>query len=184
MDNAILIYIVIGGVILFGALAWYLRVVGRKELLEEARRQTETPVTTAAPTKLNPEMTRLQLQAYERLIILCDRIGLQNLVNRFSLADMSAAQLQNTLVQTIKTEFEYNISQQLYVSPTAWDAVKNLKEQNIFIINQVTSMLPSDASGLDLGKNLLTLLSEDEHASLQQIVTTLLNNDVRKILQA
>jgi hypothetical protein len=45
-------------------------------------------------------------------------------------------------------------------------------------------MLPSDASGLDLGKNLLTLLSEDEHASLQQIVTTLLNNDVRKILQA
>ena len=142
-------YYLFGGTLLvFGLLAWYLRNKNKKELMEEAMRQQQAGIVQKNVVRLsqNPEMLRLQLQAYERLIILCDRLDLTNLIGRFKVNQLSATQLQSQLIQTIKTEFEYNVSQQMYVSATAWDAVKNLKEQNIFIINQLAAMLPGNGN--------------------------------------
>ena len=85
----------------------------------------------------------LQLQAYERLVMLAERISIPNLVSRANQQQgLSARQMQLLLLESIKQEFEYNTSQQIYVSPVAWDAVKNLKDQNMLIINQVGSTLP------------------------------------------
>ena len=127
-------------------------------------------------------MLRLQLQAYERITILCERIGLNNLLGRLPVTQLSAVELQNLIVQSIKTEFEYNISQQLYVSAPAWDGVKNLKEQNIFIVNELASTLPQGATGVDLSKKIVELLSHDEHVSLQTIVATLINNEAKQLM--
>ncbi|WP_282456175.1 DUF7935 family protein [Chitinophaga sedimenti] len=38
------------------------------------------------------------------------------------------------LIQTVKAEFDHNISQQIYVSPAAWEAVKTVKEQVISLV--------------------------------------------------
>ncbi|MFX8071243.1 hypothetical protein ABTK88_19155, partial [Acinetobacter baumannii] len=73
----------------------------------------------------------LQLQAYERLTLLVDRITLPNLISRLNNPDFSAQEMQVLLTQTIKQEFDYNITQQIYVSAESWEAVKNLKEQNM-----------------------------------------------------
>ncbi len=127
-------------------------------------------------------MVRLQLQAYERLSILCERIGLTNLIGKFPVNEMSAAQLQYEMVQMIKTEFEYNVSQQLYVSPAAWDGIKNFKDQNIYIINQLHAMLPPNANGMDLSKKVVELLSQEENVSLQNIVATLINNEAKQLM--
>lgn len=179
-------YYLFGGTLLvFGLLAWYLRGKNKKELMEEAMRQQQPAPAqkNVVRASQNPEMLRLQLQAYERLIILCDRLDLTNLIGRFQVNQLSAAQLQSQLIQTIKTEFEYNVSQQMYVSATAWDAVKNLKEQNIFIINQLAAMLPANANGMDLSKKLVELLAQDENVSLQPIVAGLLNSEARQLMQ-
>jgi hypothetical protein len=86
------------------------------------------------------------------------------------------------MIQTVETEFEYNVSQQLYVSTAAWDAVKRLKEQNIFIINQLAVMLPANASAKELAGKITEFLASDENASLQQIVSTLINNEAKMLM--
>jgi hypothetical protein len=182
--DPVYIYLFVGGAVFFVALAIYLQIKSKKEFVEEQKemqQQTlQQPVRSA--TTLNPEMLRLQLQAYERLAILCERIGLINLLSRFTVNAISASQLQAAMIQTIKTEFEYNVSQQLYVSAAAWDGIKNLKEQNIFIINQLVSMLPASANGMDLSKKVIELLAEDENASLQNIVTALINKEAKQLM--
>ncbi|MBV9986788.1 MAG: hypothetical protein JO301_03865, partial [Chitinophagaceae bacterium] len=90
----------------------------------------------------------LQLQAYERLALLVDRIAIPNLLNRTSHDGLSAREMQFVLTKTIRDEFDYNISQQIYVSADVWTAVRNLKEKNLLLINQVSAALLPNASGL------------------------------------
>lgn len=123
-----------------------------------------------------------QLQAYERLVLLADRIALPNLVSRMNQAGVSAKDMQLLLTQTIKQEFEHNITQQIYVSAAAWQAISNLKEQNILVINQVSSFLPQNATGADLNKGLMQLLVENPKASLQTIVSEVLSFEARKMM--
>ena len=149
----------------------------------EKKQDTKTTTPTNKPANMNPETMRLKLQAYERLTILTERIGLNNLVSRFNNEGFSARQLQTALVDAIKTEYEYNVSQQIYVTPQIWEAVSNLKEQNIFIINQVTAALPPDASARDLSKALLQFLDTDSNASLQPIVLQAISYEAKQLMQ-
>ena len=124
----------------------------------------------------------IQLQAYERLILLTDRIALPNLISRVSMAGISAKEMQHMLIQNIKEEFNYNITQQIYVSADAWTAVKNLKEQNILIINQFANVLPPNATGLDLNKMLLEYLMNDKKGSLHEVVSEVLSYEAKKVM--
>ncbi len=185
-------YVFGAGAVVFIALAVYLRIKGKKELLEDRKREAlqqqvleQQQAVQAKQTKApaaNPEMVRLQLQAYERMTILCERIGLNNLLGRLPINQLSATELQNLMIQSIKTEFEYNVSQQLYVSQAAWDGIKNLKEQNIFIVNELASTLPQGATGADLSKKIIELLSHEDHVSLQNIVSTLINHEAKQLM--
>lgn len=135
-----------------------------------------------AKAGINQQNIQLQLQAFERLTLFAERCGLKNLVGRVSPDGHNAASLQEAFLQTLKTEYEYNISQQIYVSPEVWRAVSNLKEQNIYIINQVAAALPSDAPGMQLSKSLLELLMINEKADLSSVVLDALQFEAKKIL--
>jgi hypothetical protein len=139
--------------------------------------------TTRALTNLSDSSKQLQLQAYERLILLTDRIALPNLINRVNQPGLSAKEMQSLLTQNIRQEFEYNTTQQIYVSAETWEAVRNLKEQNLLIINQVSSFLPAEATGMDLNKSLLELVSQNPKASLQLVVAEALSYDAKKLMQ-
>jgi hypothetical protein len=126
---------------------------------------------------------QLQLQAYERLILLTDRIALPNLVNRVNQSGLNAREMQLLLLQSIKQEYEHNITQQIYVSSQAWDAVRNFKEQNLLIVNQVASILPVEASGHDLNKSLLELIAQNPKASLHHVVSDALSYEAKKLMR-
>ena len=181
------IYLAIGTAVVFFFVGWYLRVQGRKELLAEKQMQEVAAAAAPPPPPSfishNPEMRRLQLQAYERCIILCERLAFTSLLERSGYKEMTADQLKALLTQTIRQEFEYNISQQLYVSPAAWDALTNLKEQQIFIINQISTLMPAHAGGQDMAGKIMELLTHDENASLQPIVAALLRKEARLLMQ-
>ncbi|MEO6327935.1 MAG: hypothetical protein ABIO55_03345 [Ginsengibacter sp.] len=131
---------------------------------------------------INNETIKLQLQAYERLTMLSERISLPNLIGRIPNAGLSLRQMQATLIEAIKSEYEYNLSQQVYVSPEAWRAVNNLKEQNIYIINQLASALPLQATGMDLNKQIIDYLMNNPRASLHNVVLEALNFEAKKIM--
>ena len=133
-------------------------------------------------TGINNETIKLRLQAYERLTLLVERIALNNLLSRIPNAGLSAKQMQHALIDAIKTEYDYNITQQVYVSPESWRAVHNLKEQNIYIINQLTTTLPFQASAMDLNKQIIDYLMSNPKASLHTIVLEVLNFEAKKIM--
>ena len=59
-------------------------------------------------TGINNEAMKLKLQAYERLTLFTERIGLPSLVTRVSeeSPSASAASFHSSLIQTIKTEYD------------------------------------------------------------------------------
>ncbi len=132
--------------------------------------------------QIDPSTRQLKLQAYERLTLLVDRIALPNIISRLGQTHITAREMQMILTQNIKEEFDYNITQQIYVSPEAWGAVKNLKEQNLLIINQLSNTLPPNANGLDLNKLLLQYLMNNNKGALHEVVSEVLAFEAKKLL--
>jgi len=122
------------------------------------------------------------LQAYERLTLLTNRIALPNLITRLNVPDSAARDMQMLLLQTIREEFEFNISQQIYVSTDAWNAIKTLRDQNLLIVNQMGSSLPIDATGGDLNRNILDFLMNDKRGNLHELVSEVLAGEAKKLM--
>lgn len=145
---------------------------------KEKNSQQKPPQEPTAPSgSLN-----LKLGAYERLVLLTERISLPSLISRVPAGDLTVRQLQGVLVDQIKTEFDYNLSQQIYVAPQAWQAVSNLKEQNIFIINKVAENLQPGDRGVELSKLIIELVNKDPNVSLHPVVLEALNFEAKKLL--
>ena len=125
----------------------------------------------------------LQLQAYERVVMLAERISLPNLVSRANQPGLNAREMQLLFLESIKQEVEYNTSQQIYVSPVAWDAIKNLKDQNMLIINQVAATLPAGATGTDLSRALLDFVMTQKKGAIHLVVLEALNFEAKKIMK-
>jgi len=177
MDSNMLIIAVAFAVLVAGVLV-FLFLKQRREL-KLAQQQA---AGGAGGGKEDVASRQLQLQAYERLILLVDRIALPNLIQRVAQPELNAREMQSLLIHSIRQEFEHNITQQIYVSAEAWDAVRNYKEQNLLIINQIASFLPPEATGFDLNKHLLDLLVQNPKASLQNIVSDALSYEAKKVM--
>lgn len=120
---------------------------------------------------INNEVIKLKLQALERFTLYAERSSLKNLISRTSAAGMTVVDLQLTLLDTLRTEYDYNVTQQIYIDPKMWKAIGNLKDQNTFIINQLAATLPSDANGIELSKRILEYTASTE----SELNTTVLN---------
>jgi len=107
-------------------------------------------------------VTPIKLQAYERIVLFLERISLELLLVRVSSPDMTAQQLHSAMLSTIRSEFEHNLSQQIYMSQQAWEVVRNARSNMIKIINSEVEKLPPDSSGLSLSKKLLEKIMELE----------------------
>ena len=138
------------------------------------------PAPEAAVKSTDRSVLPLQLQAYERLVLLVERINLQNLISRVFQQGLTATEMQMGLVQTVRAEFDHNVAQQIYVSPVAWEAVKTLKEQTITIINQVASQLPENATAMDLNKQILEIFMQAE-SSPAELTSQILNAEAKQL---
>jgi hypothetical protein len=124
----------------------------------------------------------LRLQAYERLVLLAERIALPNLISRLSQPGLSAREMQYLLIESIKQEYEYNASQQIYVSEPAWDAVRSLRDQNLLMINSIAKTLPVDATASELNKRLMEAMIQEEKAAIHTYAANTLNAEAKKIM--
>jgi len=102
----------------------------------------------------------IKLQAYERIVLFLERTSMESLLVRVSTPDMSASQLHSALLSAIRSEFEHNLSQQIYMSPQAWEVVKNARSNTIKIINGQSEKMPPAATGIDLSRQLLETIME------------------------
>lgn len=100
-------------------------------------------------------VTPVRMQAYERVILLLERISPVNLIMRTSGQLISATDYQAVLLQNIRDEFDHNLSQQLYISDIAWDKVLNAKEETIKLINTSAAKLSQEANSTHLASKIL-----------------------------
>lgn len=141
-----------------------------------------TIVSNQQKSNPNPNLLPLQLQAYERLTILAERIAIPNLLVRIPYDQLDTRTYENLLINHMRTEYDYNLSQQLYVSAEAWQAVTGLRDQNIFILNQVASGLNPGSSANEFVQMIYELLNKDSNVSMHPIVLEALQFEVRKLM--
>jgi hypothetical protein len=112
---------------------------------------------TQMQVRLNVQKITLpvRLQAYERLVLLLERIEPAGLLVRTNQPGMTAIDLQSALILSIRSEFEHNLSQQLYVSTKAWEMLRNAREESIKRINTAAMKLTPDATSTDLASLIL-----------------------------
>lgn len=104
----------------------------------------------------------IRLQAYERLSLFLERITPDRLLVRLHSQNLNAKQYQAVLVETIRSEFEHNLSQQIYVSDEAWKLIVDAKSATVGIINNISNEFDTKAEGLELRKAILNKTLEME----------------------
>jgi hypothetical protein len=129
-----------------------------KSFFEEENRKRLTDIRMEKVKMITP----VKLQAYERLVILMERMSPNNLIFRVSQPGISASQLKIDLIHDINEEYNHNVSQQIYVSHQAWQMVRIVKEEMINIINSAYSGLGHNSVGLDLSKAIFETLIKME----------------------
>jgi hypothetical protein len=83
----------------------------------------------------NKLITPVKLQAYERIVLFLERIRPDALALRLTKPKMTSKQIQLQMLSTVRSEFNHNLSQQLYLTDDTWAAVVYAKEQITRMIN-------------------------------------------------
>jgi hypothetical protein len=98
--------------------------------------------------------------AYQRVVLLLERINPHSLIMRLHNTNKNALLLQTELLSNIRNEFDHNAAQQVFISNAAWGIVKKSKEETIKIINVAAQQLDKNASATDLSAKIFEIVGE------------------------
>lgn len=101
----------------------------------------------------------LRLQAYERLVLFIERINPSHMLVRVHVPKTTVREIQQFLLAEINTEYQHNITQQLYVSAQSWAVINRIKEDTLSLVNNAAAGLAPEASSTELSKVILTHLA-------------------------
>lgn len=119
-----------------------------------------------------------RVEAYQRAVLLMERIHPGSLVMRLHNAGLPAKALQAEFLKAIREEYDHNVAQQLFVSPQGWQMVRNSKEETIKIINIAGNQMLATSTGLDLSAKIFELVAE-----IGQLPTEITTEYLKKELQ-
>ena len=123
------------------------------------------------------ESLPIKLQAYERLLLFCERINPTKLLIRVSPIGDDVNSYLQLLIANIEQEYEHNMVQQLYVSEDSWKAILAAK---LSIIAKLRSTAETSDSAKKLRENVLIDYSQNENPTQTSIIY--LKQDVRKLI--
>lgn len=127
--------------------------INRPLRLEKMQRQA------AESQQIAKLITPIRLSAYERLMLFLSRITPQQMVPRVLTAGMTVVELQLALLNAVRSEFEHNATQQLYVSTEAWSAIIEAKENMLQLINISATQVAREQQAILLAQTILTAYS-------------------------
>jgi hypothetical protein len=124
-------------------------IVGMFLTLKTMSRNLEKTLRSEIIRQNNQDFVKLKLAAYERLALLLERTSIPALIQKFAKSGTRAAEVSQLMLISINEEFNFNISQQVFVSQQTWGTIKIVKEQSIMLIQQVERALPPETNGAD-----------------------------------
>lgn len=116
--------------------------------------------TMEARQTATKEVRPLRLQAYERLVLLIERINPAHAAVRLYDPGLDATAFERLLIDEIRAEYQHNITQQLYVSDAAWSVTERIKENTVALIRNASAGLSTGATAKDLSTVLLAHIAE------------------------
>lgn len=127
-----------------------------KNLFEKDRRNFQLEMKKEREKHFLP----LRVEAYQRFVLLMERISPNNLVMRLHNPGMPAKAQQQKFLEEIRKEFDHNIAQQIFISPECWRSVKEAKEETIKIFNLAATNLEPTATGMDYAQKIFEITAE------------------------
>lgn len=144
---------------------------------------TDTQRKQIAMLSENQEYTvRMRLQALERLALYVERISPRSLIPRVYMSGMTVTDLQQALVFNIRSEFEHNLSQQIYVSSNVWNIVKGVMEQEINMVGVIAQQLKPDAPAKELHMRIVDVVLTDASEPPTNVALQIINEEAKRIL--
>jgi hypothetical protein len=101
-----------------------------------------------------------RVEAYQRAVLLMERISPNSLVMRLHNPGLPAKMMQAELLKAIREEYDHNVAQQIFISPKAWEMVRNSKEETIKIINIAGGQMSDISMALDLSAKIFEITAE------------------------
>jgi hypothetical protein len=123
--------------------------------------------------KNNDQIIQLKIQAFERMLIFLERISPESMIVRCNKTGFSAQQLHTELLNSIRAEYEHNLSQQLYISEKTWRMINSAKLNIIKLINTCADKIKPNSSSLDLSKLILESVMTEERLPTREAMMAL-----------
>jgi len=120
----------------------------------------------------------IRLQAYERLALFLERISPAKLVHNIKPQTDDKYQYELSLIFQIESEFEHNLSQQIYVSDNCWKTIVTSKNAIIIFIKKISEQ-PDIKTSFDLQKALIENAANEELPT--NIGASYLRNEVMEL---
>lgn len=117
----------------------------------------------------------LKMQAYERFVLFLERILPENLILRVSRPEYTALQMKMAMIKGIREEFEHNMSQQLYISDSTWQKIKEAKDEMIHLVNTSGGDLDDRARGTELATDVLQVATSKKPVHINEAILILKN---------
>lgn len=118
----------------------------------------------------NKSLAPLRLTAYERIIVMLERITPTPLVMRLRLSAHTSGMLQLELIKAIREEFEHNVSLQMYVSQECWEKVRKAKEETTELVKVAFTRVRPESGGLDLCNEIFRLEAATGNAAIREAI--------------
>ncbi|MCF8464690.1 MAG: hypothetical protein K9G41_07610 [Flavobacteriales bacterium] len=132
-----------------------------KKFMEEQRQIALIQANAAAKSASvsNSGMIATRLQAYERLILFLERIEPNQMIPRVHRPAMTSSIFKRELQRTIREEFEHNLTQQIYVSSSAWNKLIESRNATNQLIELAGKKVGDNATGVQLSSALFEILA-------------------------
>src|SRR5690554_6943446 len=98
--------------------------------------------------------------AYQRIVLLLERIKPHSLIMRLHNTNGSAIALQTEIQSNIRDEFDHNVAQQIVISNSSWEMVKKSKEEAINIIAVAAQQMDEKSTATDLSSKIFEIVGE------------------------
>ena len=118
-----------------------------------------------------------KLQAYERMLLFCERITPVKMLMRIQPLSKNTNEYVQLLIANIEQEFEHNLVQQLYISDEVWNSVLSVKK---LIIDEI-KIIAQNSDSINEFREKIILNSSNSESKIQ-IINSILKKEVKKLI--
>ena len=126
-------------------------------------------------------VSSVRLQAYERFTLYLERLEPGRMLLRLDLGGINCRQLQQQLLQIVRSEFDHNLSQQIYIGDEVWAGIVFAKEEMLRFVNTCAQQFSAEDDAMPMAKLLVASYTMNGETPTQRALA-LLKEEVRTIM--